>query len=203
VGLLKGPGPKPIYFPSPAAFRLWLEENHASAAEVLVGFHRKGTGKPSLTWPESVDEALCFGWIDGVRRGVDEERYTIRFTPRRPGSNWSAVNVRKMAELEKAGRMTEAGRAAWARRREDRTAIYTYENKPKALAPEYEKQLRANAAAARFWDAQPPGYRRTICFWVMGAKREETRQKRLEQLIGLCAAGRRLPGLDRPKGRKA
>jgi uncharacterized protein YdeI (YjbR/CyaY-like superfamily) len=190
---------KPIYFSSPAAFRAWLAENHAKASEVVVGFHRKETGKPSLTWPESVDEALCFGWIDGIRRSVDATRYTIRFTPRKPTSNWSAVNVRKMAELEQAGRMTDAGRAALARRREDKTAIYTYENKPKDLSPEYDRQLRAKAAAARFWDAQPPGYRKSMCFWVMGAKREETRQKRLAELIGLCAQGRRHPGLERPK----
>jgi uncharacterized protein YdeI (YjbR/CyaY-like superfamily) len=202
VGRVKGPGPKAIYFPSPAAFRDWLAEHHAKADEVLVGFYRKGTGKPSLTWPESVDEALCYGWIDGVRRGVDEDRYTIRFTPRRPTSNWSAVNVRKMAELEAAGRMTDAGRAAWAKRREDRTAIYTYENKPRELAPEYDRKLRAKPAAARFWDAQPPGYKRTVCFWVMGAKQEATRQKRLAQLIELCAQGKRLPGLDRSKGKK-
>jgi uncharacterized protein YdeI (YjbR/CyaY-like superfamily) len=192
-----------IYFPSPAAFRAWLAEHHASASELLVGFYKKGSGKPSLTWPESVDEALCYGWIDGVRRTVDHERYTIRFTPRRPGSNWSAINVKRVAELEKAGRMTAAGREAFSRRDERKTAIYAYENRPRELSEAYEKRLRRIRPAAAFWDAQPPGYKRLCCFYVMSAKQEATRERRLQLLMDCCARGERLPGLEKGKTRKS
>ena len=183
---------KPVYFESPAAFRKWLAAHHATETELLVGFHKKGSGKPSLTWPESVDEALCFGWIDGVRKRVDETRYTIRFSPRRRTSIWSAINIARVAELRKEGRMQPAGLAAFEARDEKRSAIYAYENRPKALAPVYEKELRRDKAAWAFFEAQPPGYRKLMAFWVMSARKEETRQKRLARLIEFSAAGKRL-----------
>ena len=181
---------KPIYFPSPAEFRAWLEKHHDSATELLVGFHKRGTGKPSMTWPESVDEALCFGWIDGVRRSVDEERYTIRFTPRTAKSNWSKVNLARVEELKKLGRMTPAGLRAHEQRSAKRD--YAYESRPQAFSPEFEKQFRANKKAWTFFDAQPPYYRKLMMFWVMSAKRDETRLSRLEKLIAASAAGKRV-----------
>lgn len=183
---------RPIYFASPLAFRKWLAANHAKEKDLLVGFHRKGTGKPSLTWPESVDEALCFGWIDGVRKRVDETRYTIRFTPRRKTSIWSAINIARVAELRKQGRMQPAGRAAFEARDPKKSAIYAYENRPQALAPEYEKVLRRDEAAWEFFERQPPSYRKLCAFWIMSAKKEETRQKRLAKLISDSAAGKRI-----------
>jgi uncharacterized protein YdeI (YjbR/CyaY-like superfamily) len=181
-----------VYFASPAAFRKWLQENHAVETQLWVGFHKKGTGRPSLTWPESVDEALCFGWIDGIRKRVDEDRYTIRFTPRKPTSIWSAINIARVKELTRRRLMKPAGLAAFARRDEKRSAIYAYENRPKALAPQYEKELRKNAKAAAFYDALPPAFKKLMAFWVMSAKQEETRQKRLARLIAASAAGKRL-----------
>ncbi len=160
------------YFASPAAFRKWLAKNHATAKELWVGFHKRATGTPSLTWAESVDEALCFGWIDGIRKRVDDGRYTIRFTPRRPTSIWSAINVARVKELEEQGRMTPAGRAAFAKRDEKRSAIYSYENRPRTLAPAYDKELRKNARAAAFFDALPPAFKKLMAFWVMSAMKE-------------------------------
>lgn len=179
---------KAIYFSSPAEFRAWLEENHDKVPELLVGYHKRGTGVPSMTWPESVDEALCFGWIDGIRRSVDENRYTIRFTPRRPRSNWSAVNIKRVAELRKLGKMTPAGQKAFDERVAKRD--YAYESRPTELAPEYVK--RFSKKAWTFFEAQPPYYRRTLSFWVMSAKKEETRLSRLEKLIAASAAGKRI-----------
>ena len=153
---------KPTFFPTPADFRRWLEQHHERESELLVGFYKKGSGKPSITWPESVDEALSFGWIDGVRKRIDDESYTIRFTPRKRGSNWSAINIRRVAELEKLGLMTEAGRAAFALRSEAKSAIYAYENAPRELPPEYEKRFKANRKAWEFWSNQAPWYRR-VC----------------------------------------
>jgi uncharacterized protein YdeI (YjbR/CyaY-like superfamily) len=178
------------FFPTPADFRAWLEANHTSERELIVGFHKKGSGRPSITWPESVDQALCFGWIDGIRRGIDAGSYSIRFTPRKPGSNWSAVNVAKVAELERQGLMTEAGRAAFALRTEEKTGIYSFE-RPVALPPELEQRFRANAKAWSFFEAQPPGYRRTQAHLVASAKRPETRHKRLAQLIEASERGER------------
>ena len=183
---------KPIYFESAAAFRKWLEKNHDQADELLVGFHKKGSGKPSMTWPESVDEALCFGWIDGVRRSVDDERYTIRFTPRRTDKSiWSAVNLRKMDALVQAGRVAPAGMAAYERRPKDK-APYSFEQRPESFGPEYEKQFRANKKAWAFFEAQPPGYRRIAMWYVLSAKQDETRQRRLQHVIDLSAKGERL-----------
>jgi uncharacterized protein YdeI (YjbR/CyaY-like superfamily) len=179
---------KAIYFSSPAEFRAWLEEHHDTEPELLVGYHKRGTGVPSMTWPESVDEALCFGWIDGIRRSVDENRYTIRFTPRRPRSNWSAVNIKRVAELKKLGKMTPAGLKAFEERVAKRD--YAYEARRAELAPGYVKRFSKKAWA--FFENQPPYYRRTLSFWVMSAKKEETRLARLEKLIAACAAGKRL-----------
>jgi uncharacterized protein YdeI (YjbR/CyaY-like superfamily) len=189
----------PVFFADPASFRAWLEQHHATAEEVVVGYRRRGSGLASITWPESVDIALCFGWIDGIRRSLDETSYSIRFTPRRPRSIWSAVNVRRFGELEAEGLVTDAGRAAFARRREDRTAVYTHEQ---AEAPELDEAFTARfQAAADAWEwfqLQPPYYRRQAAHWVMSAKKPETRERRLETLIADSAAGLRVAPLRRP-----
>jgi len=193
------PSPKPIFFATPARFRAWLERHHGARKELLVGFYKAGSGKPSITWPQSVDEALCFGWIDGVRRSLGEDAYTIRFTPRKPTSIWSTINVDKVAELTKSGKMREAGLRAFAARTAARTGVYSFErNEAAKLDASREKQLRANKKAAAFFDAQPPWYRRTALHWVISAKREETRDRRLSQLIADSAAGRRIGPLTRP-----
>jgi uncharacterized protein YdeI (YjbR/CyaY-like superfamily) len=186
------------FFASPEEWHAWLEEHHDTEAEVLVGYWKRGTGRPSLTWPESVDEALCFGWIDGVRRRIDDERYCIRFTPRRPRSRWSDVNVARVAELEREGRMRPAGRAAFAARTEEGTYSYERQQREAALDEARERRLRADAAAWAYLSAQPPGYRRAVVHWVMSAKREETRDRRLAQLIECSAQGRPVPPLRRP-----
>ncbi|MEO8195850.1 MAG: YdeI/OmpD-associated family protein [Thermoanaerobaculia bacterium] len=186
---------QPTFFPAPADFRRWLAKHHAEAPELLVGFHKRDSGKPSLTWPESVDEALCFGWIDGVRRRIDEASYSIRFTPRKAGSVWSAVNIAKVEKLESEGRMTEAGRAAFARRRENRSGIYAYEQRPQELPAEYRKTLDESPAAARDFDSRPAGYRKTAIWKIVSAKQEATRQRRLAQLIDCHARGEVIPEL--------
>ena len=189
---------KPRFFVAPARFRAWLERYHAIEAELLVGFFKKGTGRPSITWPESVDEALCFGWIDGVRRSIDLEAYCIRFTPRRRTSIWSAINVARVAELQKQGRMTPAGLRAFGARTPERTGVYSFErNKAAKLSREDAAKLRSNARALAFFEAQPPWYRRTAIHWVISAKREETRQRRLDKLIADSAAGRTIGPLRR------
>jgi uncharacterized protein YdeI (YjbR/CyaY-like superfamily) len=189
---------KPIYFSSPQEFYDWLEEHHETETEVYVGYHKKATGKPSLTWSEAVDQALCFGWIDGRVNRVDDERHMQRFTPRRPGSNWSKINVEKVAKLQEAGLMRPAGLAAFERRTDDKTGVYSFERENGALPPEYEARLRANRAAAEYFDSRPPWYRRTAIHLVMSAKREETRERRLKQLIDDSAAGRDIKQLRRP-----
>ena len=181
-----------LFCKDPAAFRKWLQKNHANVKELWVGFHRKDSGTPSITWQESVDEALCFGWIDGIRKSIDEERYKIRFTPRKPTSNWSAINVARVKALTAEKRMAPPGLAAFAKRDEKKTAIYAYENRPKELAPEYDRELRRNARAAAFFDALPPAFKKLMAYWVMSAKQEETRQKRLKKLVEASAAGKRL-----------
>jgi uncharacterized protein YdeI (YjbR/CyaY-like superfamily) len=187
------------FFSTPDAFRAWLEDHHSTAAELLVGFHKKATGRPSMTWTESVREALCFGWIDGVRRGLGEDSYTIRFTPRKPGSNWSSRNVRHVEELIREGKMTPAGLAAYEARKPERTGIYAFEQRdPARLDREQEKHFRANGKAWAFFQAQPPSYRQTAIYWVVSAKRAETRERRLATLIEDSAAGRRLARLSSP-----
>ena len=186
------------FFASPVEFRKWLHANHAKAQELWVGFYKKGSGRASITWPESVDEALCVGWIDGIRKTLDAQSYVIRFTPRKPQSTWSAVNIARVSELEREGRMLPAGRAAFARRTDDKSAIYSYEQrKTAALDEAAERRFRANAKAWEFFNAQPPWYRRTAIYKVISAKREETREKRLAALIADSAAGRRIRELDR------
>lgn len=181
------------FFETPAEWRAWLEAHHETAAELEVGFHRKASGRPSITWKESVDEALCFGWIDGVRRGIDETSYRIRFTPRKKGSTWSKVNVDNVARLTQDGRMRPAGLAAFEAR--ETVGVYSHED-PQALPPEFEARLRADAAAWEDWTSRAPSYRRQASHWVASAKREETRERRLAQLIESCAAGRKVPPLS-------
>jgi len=190
--------PTPRYFASPAALREWFRDNHRTADHLWVGYYKKGTGKPSVTWRESVDEALCYGWIDGIRKRVDDERYTIRFTPRRPGSNWSKVNLDRVAVLTKKRRMRAAGREAFARRDEGGVVGYSYEDVHRAeLTTAQARQLRANRRAWSFIQKQPPWYRRGVVHWVASAKRESTRARRLATLIECSAVGRTVPPLTR------
>jgi uncharacterized protein YdeI (YjbR/CyaY-like superfamily) len=187
---------EPIFFGSPAELRDWLAENHATERELWVGYWKKATGRATLTWSLAVDEALCYGWIDGLVRSIDDERHTQRFTPRKSASNWSAVNIAKVERLREEGRMRPAGEAAFARRRADRSGIYSYEQRRNArLAPEQEERLRADAGAWEWFSAQPPSYRRTAVHWVVSAKRPETRERRLATLIADSAAGRPLKHL--------
>jgi uncharacterized protein YdeI (YjbR/CyaY-like superfamily) len=175
---------EPIYFATPDDLRAWFERHHASERELVVGFYKKGSGVPSITWPEAVDEALCVGWIDGVRQGVDDQRYSNRFTPRTKRSTWSAVNIKRAKELIELGRMRPAGIDAFERRTDDRSAIYSYEQRRNAtLEPAHERRFRRNRAAWTFFQAQPPGYRRTAIHWVVSAKKAETRERRLATLI--------------------
>jgi uncharacterized protein YdeI (YjbR/CyaY-like superfamily) len=193
---------EPIFFETPAEFRAWLEEHHADESELLVGFHKKSTGRPSLTWPESVGQALCFGWIDGVRRSLGEHDYTIRFTPRKARSTWSAVNIKRAKDLIEEGLMRPAGLAAFERRSDDRSRIYAYEQRKQAkLDPAAEREFRANRKAWTFFSEQAPSYRRTATYWVISAKKEQTRRKRLQTLIEDSAAGRTLRHLTRPARR--
>lgn len=187
---------EPIFFESPSEWRAWLEEKHETASEVWVGTWKARTGKPSLTWAQAVREAICFGWIDGQLRRIDDESHMQRFTPRR-STRWSAVNVALAEELEAAGLMHEAGRRAFAAR-DLSEEPYSVSNRPDKLPPELDAQLRANAAAAEFWDASPPSYRKAAAYWVTSAKREETRAKRLATLIADSANGLRLKQMRRP-----
>lgn len=179
--------PKPTFFPTPAHLQKWFEKYHASAAELLVGFYKKDSGRPSITWPESVDEALCVGWIDGIRRRLDEASYTIRFTPRRSGSTWSVVNIKRAQTLIAQGRMRPAGLKAFEARQENRSGIYSYEQRSAQLAEPYAKKLKHNKAAWSFYQAQPASYRKAVNWWVVSAKQEATRLKRLEKLMEACA----------------
>ena len=193
---------QPRFFATPKEFRGWLDEHHSDERELLVGFYKKGSGKPSITWPEAVDEALCFGWIDGVRRSVDDESYSVRFTPRKPRSTWSAVNIARAKELKRLGRMTPAGLDAFEARTDDQSAIYAYEQRHAAtLDPEHERELRANEQAWNFFQSQPPSYRKAAVWWIVSAKKDETRRKRLATLIDDSAAGRRIAPLTPPAKR--
>ncbi len=180
------------FFKSPPAFRNWLESNHASAKELWVGFYKKDSGKPSITWPESVDEALCFGWIDGIRKRIDDQSYMIRFSPRKPTSIWSAVNIRHAQRLIREGLMQPAGLKAFEARKENRSGIYSYEQRSPELEDKYARKLKRNKAAWEFFQSQPPSYRKTINWWIVSARQEETRIKRLDRLIETSAKGRRL-----------
>lgn len=183
---------EPVFFATPTQFRAWLKKHHASAVELLVGFHRVDSGIPSLTWPESVDEALCFGWIDGVRKRRDERSYTIRFTPRRRNSSWSALNLRRVEVLIAEGRMQAAGLAAHAARSDDKSRIYAYEQRSSELGEAHAHVFRKNRKAWAFFEAQAPSYRKLACWWIGSAKKEETRLKRLEKLIAYSAEGKRV-----------
>ena len=186
---------EPTFFETPTAFRAWLEKHRASASELLVGFWKKHTGKPSLDWPQARDQALCFGWIDGVRKSLDEERYTIRFTRRRKGSVWSKVNLARYQALKAEGAMTPAGEEAYAAGKQNRSH-YSYESAPRELAADEIARFRANAEAWADWEKRPPGYRKVALHWVMSAKKPETRARRLATLIEDSARGRKIAGVD-------
>ena len=184
---------KPTFFQTPAAFREWLEQHHAKVDALWVGYYKKGSGTPSMTWPESVDEALCYGWIDGVRKRIDDFRYTIRFTPRKPGSIWSSVNIKRARALIAQGQMQPAGLKAYQARKENRSGIYSYEQRSVDLEEPYNGLLKKNGAAWSFFQAQPASYRKAVSWWIISAKMEETRLKRLEKLMAHSAQGQRLP----------
>lgn len=189
---------EPTTFERPEDFRAWLEQHHDTETELWVGFFKKGSGKPSMTWSESVDEALCFGWIDGIRKSIDDERFMNRFTPRRKGSNWSAINIRRVGALTEAGRMHPAGRKVFEARREDRSGIYSYERRDEAVFdPGFEKRFRAKKKAWAGFQARPRWYRQAAIRWVMTAKKEETRERRLATLIEDSAAGKEIAPLAR------
>jgi uncharacterized protein YdeI (YjbR/CyaY-like superfamily) len=192
---------RPKFFATPTDWRAWLERHHADKQELWVGFYKRESGRPSITWPESVDGALCFGWIDGVRKSIDPVSYKIRFTPRKPRSMWSAINIKRAKELSKSGLMHAAGLAAFEKRDGDRSAIYAYEQRKTAKLPsDFEKRFRANARAWAFFQAQAPWYQRTSTYWVISAMKEETRLKRLTILIDCSARQRPIPSLTRPTG---
>ena len=186
---------EPVFFATEADFRRWLEANHETAPELLVGFWKKGSGKPSIDWPQARDQALCFGWIDGVRRSLGEDAYTIRFTPRRKGSIWSKVNVERLAALRADGHMTPAGERAYEENKA-KSGLYAYERELAKLDPAEEKLFRKTKTAWADWEKRPPGYRKTVLHWVTSAKKPETRARRLGILIESCAAGQKIPGYD-------
>lgn len=188
---------KAIYFERPEDFYTWLERNHEDESEVFVGYYKKHTGKQTMTWSQAVDQALCFGWIDGVLHRVDDERHVQRFTPRKIGSNWSKVNVDKMARLEEQGLVAPAGRRAFQARTDEKTGIYSFEQADAGLSPEFQRELDADESAREFLDVQPAWYRRSAFHWVMSAKREETRLRRLALLIEDSSGARRLRQFDR------
>jgi uncharacterized protein YdeI (YjbR/CyaY-like superfamily) len=191
---------KPTFFPTPADFHAWLKAHHDKFKELIVGFYKKNSGKPSITWPESVEVALCFGWIDGVRKSLEETSYTIRFTPRKPTSTWSYINIKLARKLTKQGLMHPAGLKAFAARSEKKSSIYSYEqrNNPH-FTGEQEKRFRANKTAWEFFRSQAPWYQRVCRYWVISAKREETKLKRLSELIGHSQHRRRIPRLTPTK----
>jgi uncharacterized protein YdeI (YjbR/CyaY-like superfamily) len=192
-------GEKRTFFTIPSEFRQWLEENYDKNQELWVGFYKKGSGKPSITWPEAVDEALCWGWIDGLRKGIDDVSYMIRFTPRKPRSIWSAINIKRVVELTGLGLMQAAGLQAFEGRKEDKSAIYAYEQKDAAkLDEEYEQQFRTNEKAWDFFQSQAHWYRKTAIWWVISAKKEETKLKRLATLIEDSEHERTIARLTRP-----
>lgn len=183
---------KPLFFNDQLAFRKWLEENYATEKELIVGFYKIITGKPCMTWSESVDQALCFGWIDGIRKSIDNESYCIRFTPRKPSSNWSTVNVQKMENLINNGQMTPAGIEAYKYRKESKSGVYSFENEEKQLSAEMEMKFKANNTAWEYFIKQAPSYRKTIIHWILSAKQEKTTLTRLEKLISLSEKHQRI-----------
>ena len=187
---------KPIYFPSQLTLRRWFEKNHKKAKELLIGYYKISSGKPSVTWSQSVDEALCFGWIDGIRKSMDEESYSIRFTPRNPKSNWSAVNIKKVDELTKLGLMKPEGLALFNLRDMKKPVIYSYENPLAVLDNLFENKFKANKSAWEFFNKMAPSYQKIAARWVMSAKQEKTKLKRLNTLISDCEAERKIKPLD-------
>ena len=183
---------KPTFFATPAEFRKWLKKHHKKETELLVGFYKVDSGKPSMTWSESVDQALCFGWIDGVRKSMGEESYTIRFTPRKTTSIWSAINIKKVQELWKAGLMMPEGEKAFSLRTESKSKVYSHEKESVTLDPTYEKQFKKNKLAWKFFKDQAPSYKKVITHWIMNAKQEATRLSRLEKTIKESEQQRRL-----------
>ena len=192
-----------IFFESAAELRAWFEAHHESASELWVGFHRKRTGRPSITWQDLVDQELCFGWIDSVRYSLGDDRSAQRITPRRKGSVWSAVNIRRFKELEEQGLVHPSGRAAFAKRDEARSRIYSYENRPQELDEASEAELRKHQTAWQYFQAQAPSYRRTVAYWIASAKRDATKQLRLAKLIEESNSGRRLGQFVSPSRRGA
>jgi uncharacterized protein YdeI (YjbR/CyaY-like superfamily) len=187
---------QPTYFPTQATFRKWLQKNHEKAAELLVGFYKVGSGKQSMTWSESVDEALCFGWIDGIRKSIDEESYSIRFTPRKPKSIWSAINIKKIEELSKQGLMHSAGLAAFSRREENKSRIYSYEKEIATLSDDFLKIFKLNSKAWKYFQSLAPSYKNHAIHWIMTAKQETTKIKRLQELIRDSEAERKIKRLS-------
>ncbi|MEQ8685659.1 MAG: YdeI/OmpD-associated family protein [Imperialibacter sp.] len=187
----------PTFFPTPSDFRKWLEKNHQQETELLVGFYKKASGKPSITWPESVDQALCFGWIDGIRRSINEESYSVRFTPRRPKSIWSPVNIKKVGELTKLGLMLPAGLEIFSMREEKLSELYSFREKEVTLGKDYERIFRANKTAWRNFSKMIPSYKKPAIWWVISAKQEVTRLKRLTTLIEDSAANIKIKQLRR------
>ena len=181
----------PHFFKDQHDLRQWLEKNHDAASEMIVGLYKKGTKKENMSWSQLVDQVLCFGWIDGKGKSIDDERWCIRITPRKPSSIWSAVNIKKMEVLQKAGLMQPAGLAAFAKRTESKSKIYSHESEAKILSPAYEKQFKANKKAWAFWEAQPPGYKKVVVHLIMTAKQEKTQLSRLERVIADSVEGRR------------
>jgi len=187
---------KPIFFPTQKDMRKWFKKNHKKEKELFAGFYKVSTGKPSITWSQSVDEALCFGWIDGIRRSVDDESYCIRFTPRNPKSNWSAINIKKVEELTKLGVMKPEGLAAFSFRKEEKSKISAYENPAIDFSKSYEKKLKTNKQAWNYFQSKSPSYRKTTTRWVMSAKQEETRLKRLNELIKDCTFSKKIKAMS-------
>jgi uncharacterized protein YdeI (YjbR/CyaY-like superfamily) len=183
---------KPAYFPTPAAFRAWLTQNHAQHTELFVGFHKKDSGKPSITYPEALDQALCFGWIDGVRKSVNSTSYTVRFTPRKTKSYWSKVNTKRANELIQQGLMQPPGVKVFAARDQATTKRYSFERETAKFPAAYAKQFQSNAKAWAFFQSQAPYYQRVATFYVVSAKQESTRQRRLQILVETSAESRRL-----------
>jgi uncharacterized protein YdeI (YjbR/CyaY-like superfamily) len=188
---------KPTFFASPSAFREWLERHHADADVLWVGYYKKSAGKPSITWPESVDQALCFGWIDGVRKSFDDESYMIRFSPRKPGSIWSSVNIKRAKALIEQGQMRPAGLKAFEARKENKSGVYSYEQRSVDLPEPYERLLKKNKAAWRYFEKESAYYRKAVFWWIVCAKKEDTRMKRLDQLVACSEKGERIPGFKK------
>lgn len=190
---------KPTFFRTQSAFREWLEKHHEKANELWVGYYKKDSGRSSITWPESVDEALCFGWIDGIRKSIDDTSYTIRFTPRKPGSIWSTVNIKRAQALIEQGQMRASGIKAFQNRRENKSGIYSYEQRKVELEEPYNELLKKNKMAWKFFQSQPSSYRKAISWWIISAKKEETRLKRLEKLVSYSTQSEKIPEMNPKK----